>query len=605
MGLLNSDDLLDLLVKQRVLTAKQRHFIILQKGKQRQKLLRLHGGRRQGENRKMGKGFPDLVDIIVSLNLEVTGKKKSFLTEETIMRAVSRALQIPFKKLDPLELDIDIVTKMISRSFAINHLILPFELRNGILNVVTYYPDNKVVLEDIERVNQVKVRPFLSTRADIKKILAEFFGFQHSILAAESQYGASGTGSIVDIGNLEQYVKLSSGQELSSSDQHIKSAVNHLFHYALEQRASDIHVEPKRDICLVRFRIDGVLHTIYKLPKAVHAAITSRIKALARMDIAEKRRPQDGRIKIGQQGGKEAELRVSTVPVAFGEKTVMRILDPDVIFQDLDGLGFSRRDRVVYNSFMASPHGIVLVTGPTGSGKSTTLYSTLKKIASPEINIVTVEDPVEMVYEEFNQIAVQSQIGVTFSTILRNILRQDPDIIMIGEIRDLDTATHAVQAALTGHLVFSTLHTNEAVSSIIRLEDLGLEPFLIGSTMLGALAQRLVRKICSHCIESYQVEAVDLQKMGFPVSGQGKVELKRGKGCKECRGTGYSGRLGVFEIFPMSEKIKKLVMEKATDADLRQVATREGMTTLREDAWQKVRSGLTTVEEALRVTGDM
>ena len=605
MGLLNSDDLLDLLVKQRVLTAKQRHFIILQKGKQRQKLLKLHGGRRQGEGRKMGKGFPDMVDIIVSLNLEVAGIKKSFLTEETIMRAVSQALHIPFKKLDPLELDIDIVTKTISRSFAINHLILPFELRNGILEVVTYHPDNRGVLDDIEQVNQVKVRPFLSTRTDIKKILAEFFGFQHSILAAESQYGATGTGSTVDIGNLEQYVKLSSGQELSSSDQHIKSAVNHLFHYALEQRASDIHVEPKRDICLVRFRIDGVLHTIYKLPKAVHAAITSRIKALARMDIAEKRRPQDGRIKIGQQGGKEAELRVSTVPVAFGEKTVMRILDPDVIFQDLDGLGFSRRDRVVYNSFMASPHGIVLVTGPTGSGKSTTLYSTLKRIASPETNIVTVEDPVEMVHEEFNQIAVQSQIDVTFSTILRNILRQDPDIIMIGEIRDLDTATHAVQAALTGHLVFSTLHTNDAVSSIIRLEDLGLEPFLIGSTMLGALAQRLVRKICSNCIEPYQVEAVDLQKMGFPVSGQGKVELKRGKGCKECRGTGYSGRLGIFEIFPMSEKIKKLVMEKATDADLRQVATREGMTTLREDAWQKVRSGLTTVEEALRVTGDM
>jgi len=605
MGLLNSDDLLDLLVKQRVLTAKQRHFIILQKGKQRQKLLKLHGGRRQGEGRKMGKGFPDMVDIIVSLNLEVAGKKKSFLTEETIMRAVSQALHIPFKKLDPLELDIDIVTKTISRSFAINHLILPFELRNGILEVVTYHPDNRGVLDDIEQVNQVKVRAYLSTRTDIKKILAEFFGFQHSILAAESQYGTTGTGSTVDIGNLEQYVKLSSGQELSSSDQHIKSAVNHLFHYALEQRASDIHVEPKRDICMVRFRIDGVLHTIYKLPKAVHAAITSRIKALARMDIAEKRRPQDGRIKIGQQGGKEAELRVSTVPVAFGEKTVMRILDPDVIFQDLDGLGFSRRDGVVYNSFMASPHGIVLVTGPTGSGKSTTLYSTLKKIASPEINIVTVEDPVEMVHEEFNQIAVQSQIDVTFSTILRNILRQDPDIIMIGEIRDLDTATHAVQAALTGHLVFSTLHTNDAVSTIIRLEDLGLEPFLIGSTMLGALAQRLVRKICLHCIEPYQVEAADLQKMGFPVSGQGKVELKRGKGCKECRGTGYSGRLGIFEIFPMSEKIKKLVMEKATDADLRQVATREGMTTLREDAWQKVRRGLTTVEEALRVTGDM
>jgi general secretion pathway protein E len=605
MSLLNSDNLLDLLIKQGVLAPKQRQFIILHKGKQRQKLLRIHGGRRQGESQKMGRGFPDMVDITASLNLKIPGKKEALLTEDIIMRAVSQALHIPFKKLDPLELDMDIVTKTISRSFAINHLILPFGLNNGILEVVTYHPDNEGVLEDIERANQVKVRPYLGTRTDIKKILAEFFGFQHSITAAENQFSAPGSGSTVDVGNLEQYVKLSSGQELSSSDQHIKSAVNHLFQYALEQRASDIHVEPKRDICLIRYRIDGVLHTIYKLPKAVHAAVTSRIKALARMDIAEKRRPQDGRIKIGRQGGKDAELRVSTVPVAFGEKTVMRILDPDVIFQDLDELGFSRRDRVVYNSFMTAPHGIVLVTGPTGSGKSTTLYSTLKKIASPETNIITVEDPVEMVYEEFNQIAVQSQIDVTFSTILRNILRQDPDIIMIGEIRDFDTATHAVQAALTGHLVFSTLHTNDAVSSIIRLEDLGLEPFLIGSTMLGALAQRLVRKICSHCIESYEVETVDLQKMGFPVSGQGKVELKRGKGCKECRGTGYSGRLGVFEIFPMSDKIKQLVMKKATDAELRRVAIREGMTTLREDAWQKVRSGLTTVEEALRVTGEM
>ncbi len=605
MSLLSSDNLLDLLVKQGTLTPKQRQFVILHKGKQRKKLLRTHGGRRQGESREMGKGFPDLVDIIVSLHLKAAGSKEQLLTEEILMRAVGRALHIPFKKLDPLELDMDIVTKTISRSFALNHLILPFALSKGILEVVTYHPDNEGVLEDIERANQVKVRPYLSTRSDIKKILAEFFGFQHSITAAENQFSAPGQGSTVDVGNLEQYVKLSSGMELSSSDQHIKSAVNHLFQYALEQRASDIHVEPKRDICLIRYRIDGVLHTIYKLPKAVHAAVTSRIKALARLDIAEKRRPQDGRIKVGRQGGKEAELRVSTIPVAFGEKTVMRILDPDIIFQDLDGLGFSRRDRVVYNSFMTSPHGIVLVTGPTGSGKSTTLYSTLKKIASPETNIVTVEDPVEMVYEEFNQIAVQAQIDVTFSTILRNILRQDPDIIMIGEIRDFDTATHAVQAALTGHLVFSTLHTNDAVSTIIRLEDLGLEPFLIGSTMLGALAQRLVRKICIHCIEPYEEEAVNLQKMGFPVAGQGKVVLQRGKGCKECRGTGYSGRLGVFEIFPMSEKIKKLVMAKATDAELRQVATREGMTTLREDAWQKVRSGLTTVEEALRVTGDM
>jgi general secretion pathway protein E len=600
MGLLNSDKLLDLLIAQRLLTAKQKQFVLRNKERQSQQLVKLQGGQKQA-----GRGYPDMVDILASLKLEVAAdKQQRILTEELIMRAVSRKLGIPFKKLDPLELDIEIVTKTIPRSFAINHLILPFEIRNGVLQVVIYDPDNKVPLQDIQQVNQTELKPYLSTRSDILKILSEFFGFQRSITAAENQFSTSSGSATVDIGNLEQYVKLSSAQELSSTDQHIKAAVNHLFNYALEQRASDIHVEPKRESCLIRYRIDGILHTIYKLPKAVHSAITSRIKALARLDIAEKRRPQDGRIKIGQKDGKEAELRVSTIPVSFGEKTVMRILDSNVIFQDLDELGFSKRDKAVYNSFITAPHGIVLVTGPTGSGKSTTLYSTLKKIASPEINIVTVEDPVEMVHEDFNQISVQPQIDVTFSTILRNILRQDPDVIMIGEIRDFDTATHAVQAALTGHLVFSTLHTNDAVSTIVRLQDLGLEPFLIGSTMLGALAQRLVRKICPHCIEPYQADIEDLQKMGFPVSGQGTIELKRGKGCKECRKTGYAGRMGVFEVFPLTDKIKKMVADKATDAELRQIAVREGMTTLNEDAWLKVRNGLTTVEEALRISGD-
>ena len=604
MSYYNSEALLDLLVQERLLTNEQRQFVVLHKGKVRQKMLRQTGVRRSDDDSRQDPRFPDLVDIIAGLQL-TTGPKKEPLTEEMIVQAVSRHFKIPFKKLDPLDLEIEIVTKTIPRSFAVNHLILPFNLSDGVLEVATYFPDNQHALEDIERANQLTVRPCLSTKADIRKILAEFFGFQRSITAAESHFGASGPSAPIDIGNLEQYVRLSSAKELSSTDQHIKAAVNHLFSYALEQRASDIHIEPKRDVCMVRYRIDGILHTIYKLPKAVHSAITSRIKSLARMDIAEKRRPQDGRIKIGrQEEGREAEIRVSTVPVAFGEKTVMRILNPDVMFQRLDDLGFSRRDRVVYNSFMAASHGIVLVTGPTGSGKSTTLYSTLKQIATPEKNIVTVEDPVEMVYEEFNQIAVQSQIDVTFSTILRNILRQDPDIIMIGEIRDLETATHAVQAALTGHLVFSTLHTNDAVSTIVRLQDLGLEPFLIASTLLGALAQRLVRRICPHCAEPYIIDAASLVKLGFPVSGRETVELKRGKGCLQCRNTGFLGRLGIFEIFPMSEQIKKLIVARAHDAELRQVAVREGMTTLREDAWRKVQAGLTTVEEAVRVTGE-
>ena len=599
MKLLNSDALLDILEKKGLITQKQHKFITLEKGKQRQKLLK-----KFGVDKSFDRNFPDLVDVIVSFKLNVGGKKGKTLTEDIIMQTVSQSVGIPFKKLDPLNLDMDTVTKTIPRNFAIGHMLLPFNFQNGVLEVAVYHPDDTTALKDIENANQVKVKPYISPKSDIKKILGEFFGFQRSISAAESQFSGPGIGGAVDIGNLEQFVKISSSKEISSSDQHIKSAVNHLFNYAIDQTASDIHVEPKRETCHIRFRIDGALHTIYNLPKAVHSAIVARIKFLARLDIAEKRRPQDGRIKIGISGDKEAEVRVSTVPVSFGEKVVMRILDPDVIFQDLKNLGFSKRDRIVYSSFIKSPHGIVLVTGPTGSGKSTTLYSTLEKLATPEKNIVTVEDPVEMVYEAFNQISVQPLIDITFSTILRNILRQDPDILMIGEIRDLDTASHAVQAAMTGHLVFSTLHTNDAVSSIARLMDLGLEPFLITSTLLGSLAQRLVRTICSDCAESFKMEGKDLLRLGFPVSENETFTLKRGKGCRKCRGTGYRGRCGVFEIFPLSDQMKRLINDRKSVNDMRQLAIREGMTTLREDAWEKVKSGKTTYQEAMRVTAE-
>ncbi|WP_163336115.1 GspE/PulE family protein [Desulfopila sp. IMCC35008] len=600
MKYLNSDALLDLLERQKMLTPKQRQFVTLEKGKQRQKLLKIAQKVKGAELMR-----PDLVDIIVSFQMNVGGRKGEILDEEMIMRAVSKAHHLPFRKLDPLDLDMEIVTKTIPRNFAIKQLILPVGMKDGNLQVAVYHPDCQSVLEDIEQANQVKVSACIATKTDIVRIISEFFGFQRSISAAEDQFSLSpGTDASIDIGNLERYVKISSAKGITSSDQHIKTAVNHIFNYALEQRASDIHIEPKRSITMIRFRIDGALHTIYKLPKAVHSAITSRIKFLARLDIAEKRRPQDGRIKIGIKGEKDVEIRVSTVPVSFGEKTVMRILDPDVVFQDVTDLGFSQRDFSVYESFISAPHGIVLVTGPTGSGKSTTLYSTLKKIATPDRNIVTVEDPVEMVHEEFNQIAVQPLIGVTFSTILRNILRQDPDIIMIGEIRDNDTAAHAVQAAMTGHLVFSTLHTNDAVSSIVRLQDLGLEPFMIASTLLGAMAQRLVRTICPDCKANYQVESKELLKLGFPVAESGTITLSKGEGCRQCRNTGYKGRCGIFEIFPLSNELKKMTALGEAGSEMRRVAIREGMTTLREDAWSKVRSGVTTVEEALRVTAE-
>ncbi|MFH1020128.1 MAG: GspE/PulE family protein [Pseudomonadota bacterium] len=597
--LLNDESyLLGLLVRNRLITPEQRSFAENRKAQQRQLLLRQHSARRKSDTGRERDESLNFVDIIASLNLELPGEKGQLLTEEMIVRAVAKDLGLPFKKLDPLELDLKIVTKTIPRTFAFRHLLLPFSMANGVLEVAICNPENKTVLAEIERANQLSVKPYLATKSDIRKTLAEFFGFQSSITAAESHLARP----LVDLGNLEQYVRISSTEEAASSDQHVTSAVDHMFNYAFEQRASDIHIEPKREQALVRLRIDGVLHTIYKLPKVVHAAVVSRIKSLARLDIAEKRRPQDGRIKV-DRGGQEAEIRVSTVPVAFGEKAVLRILDPEILFQDVSKIGFSERDLEVYQGFMSAPHGIFLVTGPTGSGKSTTLYSTLKQIATPEKNVVTVEDPVEMVHEEFNQIPVQPQLDVTFSTILRNILRQDPDIIMIGEIRDLDTAVNAVQAALTGHLVFSTLHTNDAVASISRLLDLGVQPFMVGSTLLGAMAQRLVRRICPHCSETFRMSAGELRGFGLPVTEEGEFELHRGKGCQQCRGTGYFGRSGIFEIFAMSDKIRKQISGGYAETELRQTAREEGMTTLKEDAWRKVKSGITTPEEALRVTG--
>ncbi|MBM9520278.1 type II/IV secretion system protein [Desulforhopalus vacuolatus] len=595
MRFLQSGKIVQLLEQMQVLTASQREFIEVEAPKQRQKLTR-----QAVKNGQRDKNYPDMVDIIASLNLTVSGGRRK-IDEELIMRAVAKSRKLPFCKLDPLELDMSVATSTIPRNFAINHTILPLRIENGLLEMAIYNPDSQSVLADIEQTSQLKTTPVIATRSDILRIIKEFFGFQKSISAAEDQFSSVGSSASLDIGNLERYVKISNADELTSSDQHIKKAVNHLFHYALEQRASDIHIEPKRDVCLVRFRIDGLLHTIYTLPKAVHAAVVARIKFLASLDLAEKRRPQDGRIKVGMDG-RDVEIRVSTVPVSFGEKAVLRVLDSTTVFQNLDGLGFSERDFSVYKGFMNASHGIVLVTGPTGSGKSTTLYSTLKEVATPEKNIITIEDPVEMVYEEFNQIAVQPAIDVTFSTILRNILRQDPDIIMVGEIRDKETAVHAIQAAMTGHLVFSTLHTNDAVSSVVRLLDLGLPPFMISTSLTGCMAQRLVKTVCPHCTEKYTMQSDELARAGFPVEPGQQLELTRGKGCSECRNTGYRGRCGVFEVLPFSSHLKKMISGGADSREMKQVAIREGMTTLREDAWDKVKHGVTTWQEALRVT---
>lgn len=541
-----------------------------------------------------------IIDVILALNIEVYGEDTSHvLGEEELYLALAEAWGVEYRKIDPLSLDYDLVTATIPRSFATKHLVLPISFNKDTLVVATSNPFNKEAMDDIFRVSKKNVLAVLSTKSDILKLIDEFFGFKRSIVKAEGQFSSSS----VDLGNLEQLVQLKSADELPSDDQHIVNAVNHLFNYAFDQRASDIHIEPKRDTSVVRMRIDGVLHSIHSLPKKVHNAIVSRIKALSRLDMAEKRRPQDGRIKT-DKAGVEVDIRVSTIPVVFGEKVVLRLLDPDIMFKDLKELGFSDPDFNKYQKIIRNPHGIALVCGPTGSGKSTSLYSTLRTLSTPEINITTIEDPIEMISNDFNQIAVHPSIGITFSSILRNILRQDPDIIMIGEMRDLETAQNAIQAALTGHLVFSTLHTNDTVSSIVRLLDLGIPSFLIQASLIGIISQRLVRQICDDCKETFEVDIKKLATLGIDLTQKETSRLFRGKGCSRCRGTGFHGRTSVFEILPYTETLRGLTQPAVSVDDLRAQAIKEGMVTLRENAIDKMLRGETTYQEILRVTWD-
>ncbi len=584
-----------ILMKQGLITKHQAIDVLKKKDRIKQKLeKRLNKDR---DDMSEGEIPVTIIDVISALNLHRADDPEKKIDEESVYQFLAEAWNYPYEKIDPLKLDLNIVTTTIPKSFAKKYLVLPIAIKDGTLTVATSDPLNMEVIEDIIRVSHMKVRVVVSSKTDIIRLIDEFFGFKRSIAAAENEFDSIG----VDLGNLEQYVKLSAGGELPSNDHHIVQAVNYLFSYAIDQRASDIHIEPKREISLVRMRIDGVLHTVYQLPKKVHRAIISRIKNLSRMDMSETRRPQDGRVKI-DKGGVEVEIRISSIPVAFGEKVVMRIMDPDILFQDLKTLGFMASDIERFESFVTKPHGIVLVCGPTGSGKSTTLYSTLRYLSTPEINITTVEDPIEMIHEEFNQIAVQPTVGISFSTILRNILRQDPDIIMIGEMRDLDTAENAVQAAMTGHLVLSTLHTNDAPSSIIRLLDLGVPYFLIQATLIGVLAQRLVRKICTYCKESFEMEPSELGRMGLMIEKEEKLKLYRGKGCVKCRGTGYHGRTGIFEVLPFTESIKRMTTGETDIGAIRDLAGKEGMTSLREDAVKKLLLGETTYQEVLKVT---
>jgi len=583
---LNPNGLAKILLTQGLLSEQQ----VDQVRKEARKLPARERGVRAYEQRAVA------YELVLRLQFPSESDPSGVLGEVEIAQAIAREAGVEFVRIDPLDLDADLIESRISRPFAKRHRMLPLAMSDGRLQVACADPFDLESLDSFRRIVERDIDLVVASEPDILKAINEFYGLRHSVKRAEKDLSSG-----IDLGNLEALVRMKDESEIESSDQHIVNAVEFMLQHAYDTRASDIHIEPKRETSLIRFRIDGVLHDIQTIPKIVHKAVVSRLKTMSRLDIAEKRRPQDGRIKT-KRADKEIELRLSTLPIAFGEKAVLRIFDPDVLIQDLASLGFYAEELDHFNDFIARPHGIILVTGPTGSGKTTTLYSALTAIADREINITTIEDPIEMVSPLFNQTAVNLKAGVTFAIALRHILRQDPDIIMVGEIRDPETAQYAVQAALTGHLVFSTLHTNDAASSITRLADLEVERYLINSTLIGSMAQRLVRKVCPHCAEDYFLNNDQVKSLSLAVPQGKRVKVKGGKGCFECRGTGYYGRTGIFEILPVTDLIKQLILDHADAPLIKRDAVNHGMKTLRQSALRKLAEGTTTYEEVIRVT---
>ncbi|MDP2100941.1 MAG: GspE/PulE family protein [Methylotenera sp.] len=504
---------------------------------------------------------------------------------------------LDYYHIDPLKLDFGSAAQIVSKGYAERLKIMPIAVKNGEAVIATTEPFNTDWIPDLERVLKMKVKLVVANPLEISRYLPEMYSLASSMHAAN----LAKAGQVVGVQNFEQLVELGKDKNLDANEQHVVNIVDWLFKYAFEQRASDIHLEPRRNMGLMRFRIDGVLHQVYQLPPNIMNAITSRIKLLGRMDMVEKRRPQDGRIKTLSAEGKEIELRLSTMPTAFGEKLVMRIFSPDISGKDFLTLGFSQAQADQWNAWTKAPNGIILVTGPTGSGKTTTLYSTLRLLATPEVNVCTVEEPIEMVEPAFNQMQVQQNIGLSFADGIRTLMRQDPDIIMVGEIRDLETADMAIQAALTGHLVLSTLHTNDSPSAVTRLLDLGVPSYLIHSTVLGIMAQRLVRTLCTSCKVAEPIEQSKWDALVGTFNLAKPEYVYKPVGCMDCRNTGFRGRSGIYEMLTMTPALRKLITPDTDLANLTKLARKEGMQPLIINGAEKVAAGITTIEELFKV----
>ena len=524
---------------------------------------------------------------------------KKLLHIETLTEWLAAKSGMDYFHIDPFKVDFAAVTKVMSNAYADRYKVLPVAVNANEVTIATAEPYVREWEAQLKQVLRQDIKRVIANPLEIQSYIVEFYNLAQSVKTASAQ----DRGNFSDVTNFEQLMQLGRSGKLDANDSHIVHICDWLFTYAFQQRASDIHIEPRRDIGNVRFRIDGALHQVYQIPTPVMVAMTSRIKIMGRMDLVEKRRPQDGRLKTVSPDGREIELRLSTMPTAFGEKMVMRIFDPETLVKDYSELGFGEDDERKWKHMVSQPHGIVLVTGPTGSGKTTTLYSTLKTLSTPDVNVCSVEDPIEMIEPSFNQMQVQTTIGVDFASGIRTLMRQDPDIIMVGEIRDLETAEMAVQAALTGHLVLSTLHTNDAPSAITRLIDLGVPAYLIQSTLLGVMAQRLIRTICPHCKEKADLDDATWENLVAPWKAPNpKGTTATGKGCLECRMTGYQGRMGIYETMMLTPEIKRHITEKTDLEAFREQAYKEGLKPLRINGAMKVAAGLTTVDEILKTS---
>jgi len=548
-------------------------------------------------NRRFARSDAHPLVVIADQKWKDPRQPRKLLHLDALTQWLAEKVGLSYHHIDPFKIDFAAVTKTMSSAYAERYRILPIAINSREVTIAVTEPFVRDWEEQIKQVLRLEIKRVLANPVDIQSYLVEFYNLARSVKGASEKDKVQ----ISEIANFEQLVQLGRSGKLDANDQHVVHICDWLFNYAFEERASDIHLEPRREVGNVRFRIDGQLHQVYQIPTPVMAAMTSRIKVLGRMDLVEKRRPQDGRLKTVTSDGGEVELRLSTMPTAFGEKLVMRVFNPENLVKDFKELGFSEEDERKWSQMIGQPHGIILVTGPTGSGKTTTLYSTLKHLALPEVNVCTVEDPIEMVEPTFNQMQVQAAIGVDFASGIRTLMRQDPDIIMVGEIRDHETAEMAIQAALTGHLVLSTLHTNDAPSAITRLLDLGVPPYLLQSTILGVMAQRLLRTLCPHCKEKHDLDDSAWEHLTAPW----KAPNPRGatyvaKGCLECRMTGYLGRVGIYETMMMTPELRNVVTAETDLSVLQDRACKEGMKPLRIGGAMKVAAGLTTVDEVLQ-----